>query len=196
MGYKKETRSERKARLTKAGKWEDFKECKEELLQRYLNQGIPNKEARKTADAEADGFFNRFGPREEIAEVKQEKDRRRHSTKQPEAIAKVVQAGIDAQAKSPFSFSPENEIHWVHQNLMVPWDKINLESVPSGGAVALLEEAKGDFRWFYEKFYSKLIVSRTKDEGIDGEEGGTDESEVPGMIEELLTTAQLEAAES
>jgi len=194
MAYRRETKKARKDRLEAAGKWTDFKNTRDELVQRYLDQGMDEKEATKQGGKEADSLFDNYGTKAEIEEVQQEQVRRRNSAPQPKAIDMLVKAGIAKQSEGPGIISPEVEIRWVHQNLMVSWDEIDPQSVPTGGAVALLEQAKGDFRWFFEKFYSKLMVSRTVDE-TNGEGDGEDPAEVESMIGDLLTPAQMQAVQ-
>ncbi len=195
MGYKKETKTARKLRLQEAGKWREFVDAKKEARALFLQQGMTDREAAKEADKHVDSLYTPYGTTAEVKNITEEQQRRRSTKPQPKEIARVVDAGIANQNNAPASFSVEREIRWVHHNLMVPYPKIEANSVPSGGAVALLDQAKGDYKWFYEKFYSKLIVNRTKDEAED-ETDDVDPAEVESMIDDLLTPTQMEAVQS
>ena len=63
----------------------------------------------------------------------------------------------------------QDDTEWTYQNLNVPWIKIPVDSVPSPGAVALLEQAKADKKWFLEKYHARLLPTKSQIDAGDWE---------------------------
>ena len=54
------------------------------------------------------------------------------------------------------------EAEWVHGHMLADADEIDVESIPSRGAIALLKEARRLTGVFYERIWSKLLPSRAQ----------------------------------
>lgn len=77
----------------------------------------------------------------------------------------------------------QQDTEWTYQNLNVAWNKIDYATVPSPGAVALLEQAKGDKKWFLEKYHARLLPTKAQ---IDaGEWREADDNQVAEMAARL-----------
>lgn len=74
----------------------------------------------------------------------------------------------------------QDDVEWVYQHLDVPWSGIDVEGVPSRGAVGLLATAKTDPAWFYQTYHAKLLPTKSQVEA----EGWFRADE--GRIEEMV----------
>lgn len=81
----------------------------------------------------------------------------------------------------------QEDTEWVYQNLDVPWDRIDAESVPSPGGVALLSQAKMDQKWFLATYHAKLLPSKSRIETEGWFEA--DDGQVAEMVERLREEA-------
>ncbi len=87
----------------------------------------------------------------------------------------------------------QEDVEWVYQNLNVSWHQIPVESVPSPGAVALLEQAKGNKMWFLEKYHARLLPTRAKIDAGDWSE--SDDGQVAEMVARVKEEMAIEEAE-
>ena len=82
----------------------------------------------------------------------------------------------------------QDDVEWVYQNLAVEWDEIEVDTVPSPGAVALLGEAKANRPWFFQTYHAKTLPTKAKIES-DGWLEADD-----GQIEEMAARIRDEMA--
>jgi len=76
-----------------------------------------------------------------------------------------------------------DEAKWAKDHLLVPWERIDPETVPSPGAVSLLEHGKQDRKHFMQSIYAPLLKHSTEQEGKDRFED--DGREVLHLIEKI-----------
>lgn len=72
------------------------------------------------------------------------------------AVARLVNAAENRKANS------YDEIQWTAAHLLVDWNQINPEAVPSTAAVGLLQWAKRNMDEFFRTVYAKTVPSRTQ----------------------------------
>lgn len=81
------------------------------------------------------------------------------------------------------------DVEWVYANRKIPWDQIDPATVPSVGAIGLLEAAISDPTWFYSTYHAKLLPTKAQ---IDRQGWFDDDT---GKQAEMIqgVTAELEA---
>jgi len=94
-----------------------------------------------------------------------------------------------ALATDPKSGGVVEDTEWVYRYLVIPWDRIDPDSVPSSGAVGLMKLAKQDPRWFLQTYHAKLLLKATR-----GESEGWAEAD-DGQIEAMVNRIREEQAE-
>lgn len=90
---------------------------------------------------------------------------------------------MKAALAEPDKGGVQQDTEWVYQNLNVPYNKIPSESVPSPGALGLLEQAKLDKRWFLQTYHAKLLPLKSKYESDGWFE--SDEDDIENMVSEV-----------
>ena len=125
--------------------------------------------------------------KELIAKAEKKKGAQREQAANPDAgpRARLLRAALVKSDRG----SIQDDTEWVYQNLDVPWDKIVVDSVPSPGAVALLNEAKANKPWFFQTYHAKTLPTKAKIES-DGWLEADD-----GQIEEMAARVIDEMAE-
>ena len=79
--------------------------------------------------------------------------------------------------------SARAEAEWVHGHMLADADEVDIDTIPSRGAIALLKEAKRLPGVFYERIWSKLLPSRAQ---IENQERLEDDGRnVIGLIERV-----------
>ena len=99
---------------------------------------------------------------------------------------RAYQVLIDAALErgNEVDLDPLRDVEWVYACLAVPWSEINVNTVPSTGALGLLKASKDNSRWFFDKYHLKFMPIRIDSDG---------ESEPP-EDEDDLDAAELIAA--
>lgn len=91
------------------------------------------------------------------------------------AQVKLLEAALSSSDRGGI----QDDTEWVYQNLDVPWDKIEVSSVPSPGGVGLLKQAKADPKWFLQTYHAKLLPTKSKFEAEGWFE--TDDGQIDDM---------------
>lgn len=87
----------------------------------------------------------------------------------------------------------QEDTEWCYQNLDVLWDDIEVVTVPSPGAVALLAEAKVDKKWFLTTYHAKLLPTKSKFESEGWFE--TDDNRIREMADGVRDELSLRVAD-
>lgn len=78
-----------------------------------------------------------------------------------------------------------SDVEFVYQNVMKQWYDMDLNDVPSMGAVGLLCSARLDPQWFYATYHAKFLPSRSQLES--GEEEDIGRGRQDEMIDNVMS---------
>lgn len=128
--------------------------------------------AAKEAEQQAAILMEDFGEhRDEVAE--------------DQAYKALVKAGMDKDRGGLEGSDAKKDIDWVYRHMEVPVTVIDVKTVPSAGAVTLFRQAVGNKIWFLEKFWVRLIPTKSVVETTSGED------EEPESVDEQYDPAHL-----
>jgi len=90
----------------------------------------------------------------------------------------------------PAEATVRDDVNWVYANMLVSWDVLEVMSLPSLGAIGLLETAKDDPAWFYQNYHVKLLPTKSQLE--KGDSLTDDESRIDELIKMVLTAEEMD----
>lgn len=91
---------------------------------------------------------------------------------------KFLQAARRYSPDGGYQKDLEADVEWVYQNLATPFVDIDVKTIPSCGAVGLLEYAKNDRPGFLEKFKVKTLSARVRFDQAGGFASGDEEGDM------------------
>jgi hypothetical protein len=63
------------------------------------------------------------------------------------------------------------DVRWVFDNIGVPWADIDVDGIPSRGAVSMLKTAKENPQWFYRDMWKPLLKAADEGDGAYKDDG-------------------------
>jgi len=187
-----ETRKAFKARVQAEGRWDEAIRFREAARSR-LGTEHPEWDYKRISREAWSMMFETFPParsksappsgRRESPAV----DAAARSNELPAGNAQAEQIARSKLLEAALGLSErggvQEDTEWVYQNLDVPWDGIEVASVPSPGGVALLKQAKKDRKWFLQTYHAKLLPMKSKFESEGWFEA--DDSRIREMADEV-----------